>query len=405
MKKITFIIPISILFLFCFINPVYAQADEFFPDGENYYNHYYDTVGYTIDTLPDNRPCPGCVVYDWGDILGSNTGDVEAEDIGIYDLAEHFSGYGLKRRTDILDRVAVPPKTKIDVLYFASNESDVDVYISKIGVFFSRYFSKDGDIEKISTQLGTYTTIPLRYAIWNYPRYGMYEEYEGIGLVQSSSGEIGPIVLDSFNIVSPLTFDRWIANVEDSIVHLEVVVKNISEENLSNIVYKHGEYAEIHNFKKYEEYSFKYDVPLTEDMNLGYASIYNSHEKKECAVFGIDQNANLVDDSAVNVGLRVSDNQSAYYVGSRVMYPEESFCVTRIPYTMYSSEIVLEDENSAEELEEVEEEIAPESEVFKDTPEIKGIKILPKTNVNNSWIYFLILVADILVWYYLIRRI
>ncbi len=88
-------------------------------------------------------------------------------------------------------------------------------------------------------------------------------------------------------------------------------------------------------------------------------------------------------------GVREYNGQYISYTGSRIKPYLESFCITRIPYTLYSEEIKLEEEGITEEV--VEEE---------NFGEVLGIKKLPQTGINLSSF----LVVFPLLWYYLLRR-
>ena len=95
------------------------------------------------------------------------------------------------------------------------------------------------------------------------------------------------------------------------------------------------------------------------------------------------------------------------YIGSRVKPFGYTFCITRIPYTLYSEEIILnpsvvEEEVEEEEIiqEEIEEQTAIEENVPELDEEVLGITQLPKTGkyINSFLVVLLIL------WYYLLRR-
>ena len=120
----------------------------------------------------------------------------------------------------------------------------------------------------------------------------------------------------------------------------------------------------------------------------------------------------------------VSQSRYLAYIGSRVKPYGIRFCVTRIPYTLYSGEILLPNNNQEEQeesnnnqsegsqeesggYEEESEEGSNEqgsAEVNKSSNEefgeVLGIKKLPKTGIGGNSV----LVVFQILWYYLLRR-
>jgi type IV secretory pathway VirB10-like protein len=88
---------------------------------------------------------------------------------------------------------------------------------------------------------------------------------------------------------------------------------------------------------------------MDENRSLGYASVYVPYGSTECAVRGETMESNYTGQSAIVGGKREERGQTLAYIGSRVKPYGISFCVTRIPYTLYSGEILLPN-NDQEEL-------------------------------------------------------
>lgn len=393
------------LFVFCsFVSPV--LADRFFRDGDIMENRYFDTLGYTIGDLIQSNQCPNCIKYDTNDIKGSKSSEVLGT-VHIDDVTDLDPIYGLMRLHSLYDEVSLPPYSKVDFIYWSKNTSDTDVNIFSLKMFLSRKYSYQGDITKLVDIQGEYESLPIKYIIWEYPRNGLVKTYPGIGVIQPNEGVLYGMRVDSAYIKSPLVFEKWEARYEGEDLILSVYVKNESEEVLPNVNYTHQEYTEIRDFNKDEEYVYEYAVQVDEEGSLGYVGIYNPNTQRECIARGENVESTFVGDSPVVGGIREENGGYMAYIGSRVKPFGYTFCITRIPYTLYSQEIFLtppvaEEEIGEEEIvqEEVEEQIPIEENVVELEEEVLGITQLPKTGkyINSFLVVLLIL------WYYLLRR-
>lgn len=377
--------------------------DEFFPSGDIYFNHYYDALAFTIGETPLNERCPGCVEYEQGLVEGSSTSTV-LDSTELFDITEYYDApgkYGLKRNPRVLDRVSLPPFAKIDFLYWGFNDTGDEVYIDTIKVFLTRYYSHQGDISKVVDIQGVNEEIPFLWLGFTYPRRGFVKTYPGLGIVNYSGVPLNPIVLDSVYMRSPLNFKSWKYEVQGDVVNMEVAVENITDQEQINIEFEHLGYQEIYSFEPFGEYIFKYSIPFTGE-DFGLASIYNPNMQKECVVQTESPNSNIVGDSTPLTGVRVLGSSSKEYVGSRVLEtpPVDSFCVTRIPYKLYSGEMKMVVEEQVEEKKE-----STSQEQSFDTPEVKGISKLPQTAYSEGrYIKYILVVGVIFLWYYLYRR-
>ena len=373
-------------FLLC-INPV--LADSFFSnDGDITYNRYYDTLGYGIGELLESKVCPNCVEYDISKVYGTNSGEIVGN-TSIYDVTDEDWKYGLVRLRNIHDRVSLPPYSAVDFIYWSDNRAGDNVNISSLKVLLSSENPVNGDLRNILYVEGEYESTPIKYIIYKYPRNGITKTYPGLGAIGNSEGILKGMILDRIYVKPGIQFVKWEAEENEDLVMLRIFVKNISNFVLKNILFNHGEYSLKKDFEPGEEYMYEY-ILKGEDINsLGYANIYDPNQVTQCVVLGEHMESNYVGESVIVAGVREYNGQYISYTGSRIKPYLESFCITRIPYTLYSEEIKLEEEGITEEV--VEEE---------NFGEVLGIKKLPQTGINLSSF----LVVFPLLWYYLLRR-
>lgn len=378
--------------------------EGFFPDGDIYFNHYFDALGYSIRELPFNGECPNCIEYDEGLVVGSGTDGV-IENTGLFDVAERYGGYGLRRIPNVLDRVALPPNSTVDFVYWGFNDTQEDVYVDSIKVFLSRYYQYQGDISKVLNISGTYEEIKLYWLGLFYSRVGLVKTYPGIGMVNYTGQPLNPIILDSVSVKSPLVFRDWKYVESDGEAKMEITVENISESELENVLFRHMTYEYTYSFEPLEKHTFEYSIQPVND-ELGLASIFNPNIREECVVYPQFPQSDIVGDSTPLVGTRSMESVSKFYLGSRVLSMDlsGSFCVKRIPYKLYSGEMIIRDDEEV--TEEDDGNTAPEIEnkVF-DTPGVKGVSKLPQTSKEGfNFFEYILVVGGIFLWYYLYRR-
>jgi len=292
------------------------------------------------------------------------------------------------------------------------------VNIPLLKVFLSRINTWEGDLTKILNISGEYETLPIKYIVWDSNRSGIVKTYEGPGMVSDHGGAVNGVILDRVYVKSPLTFVRWEAQENEDGVLLRVYVKNDFDGVIYGVVYTHQQYSETRHFSPKEEHMYEYVVNMDENRSLGYASVYMPYESTECAVRGENMESNYTGQSAIIGGIREEGGRTLAYIGSRVKPYGIRFCVTRIPYTLYSGEILLPNNNQEEQEEsnnnqnedEQEEESGEGSNEQGSTEvnessneefgEVLGIKKLPKTGTGFNPV----LVVFQIVCYYLLRR-
>ena len=378
--------------------PSLIFADEFFPSGDSDLNRYYDAIGYTIGNIPISQECAGCIEYDQNMVLGESTQEV-LNSVDITGVTTKDPRYGLIRTLNVMDRVSIPPQSGIDFIYWAQNDDSSVINISNIKMFLSRYYPSSGNLLNLLNMSATYQEIPLKYMIWNYPRAGYIKEYAGLGMVSANS-ILNPFILDSAQVKTPLQFIDWSANVDGNFAQINLKVKNNSQYVLNNVVFRHNEFTQAKNFEVGEEYIFKYTVAYNSSNSLGYVSLTDPNTHKECIALGEHLASNTVGESVVVSAQRNSGELFANVIGSRVKPFGDAFCITQIPYTVYSQEMFL-TTNSEELKEDLDSVVAPAQE---DLPEILGITKLPQTGTLHTTYIFSFLVGISFLWYYLKRR-
>ena len=414
-------IQLFLLLFFLSCNAVYA--DRYFQDGNIVDNKYYDTLGFGIHSIEESKKCPNCIEYNVQDITGVKSSDIVGS-VNINDITTPDSVYGVIRVHGLYDEIALPPYSSLNFIYWSSNMSGSNVNIPLLKVFLSRINTREGDLTKILNISGVYETLPIKYIVWDSNRSGIVKTYEGPGMVGDQGGAVNGIILDSVYVKSPLTFVKWEAEESEEGVLLRVYVKNDFDGVVESVVYTHQPYSETRHFSAKEEHIYEYVVNMDENRSLGYASVYVPYGSTECAVRGETMESNYIGQSAIVGGIREENGHTLAYIGSRVKPYGIRFCVTRIPYTLYSAEIVLpsnnqeeqeesnnnQSEESQEESVDYEEESGVDSNEKGSTEvnessneefgEVLGIQKLPKTGIGGNSV----LVVFQILWYYLLRR-
>ena len=382
----------KIFFSFVLLSfPLCVFADGFTTSGDISENRYYDTLGFGVGNLPKKGKCPNCVEYSEYDFNGEISQYI-LNSISISDVTNPDPKYGLIRNPNLFANLSVAPYTYVDFIYWYKNESGHDVEISQLKVYLSRYNIPQGDLRNVLNIDGVYESNPFQIYTWIYPRVGIVKNYTGLGIVNMDAS--GVVVLDSVMVKNSIVFETWEAEVDDEIVNLKVAVRNISDVLESNIVFNHHDYSLKRDFQPNEIFIYAYEIPFEDIGNFGYVGIYNPNIRKECTSFGEHLGSTYIGDSPPISGVR---GDGFAYIGSRVKPWGEAFCITRIPYTIYSSEMIYEQEKLTEE--------EPKDVVSEDL-EVLGVSKLPQTNYKNisfSILFFLVVV--LLVWYYLKRKI
>jgi len=128
------LVVISALLVF----PSIVQADEFNNTGDNTGNRLYQSVAYTIGSLPSSE-INRIVEFDTNNIIGVDTSSFR--DSNSIDTVTDFNG--ARTIPGIGDRVSVPPESRIDLVYLYKNSAGHAIDLSYILVPLSSNLSGD----------------------------------------------------------------------------------------------------------------------------------------------------------------------------------------------------------------------------------------------------------------------
>ncbi len=315
---------IFILILF-FLSPVYG--DGFDDGGDSSLNEFYQTVGIGIYEYSND------VYYDSTEIYGEDFSTLVGNSL------PSLTGLNyLHRAPYIADRVYVPPGTSIALVYFYYNNTGHDVEISEILVPFSRNHIDMGNWLNISTpqfSAPEYTVVNVNFDNRNLRKEGYMGRYGGPGVVPA--GDSGYMVLDIMVVDNPLEIISIDTEVEGNEFEMTVGLRNRSLEKLDDLVFKHEDFEKVLDLEASEETSLAYSLPKKE--NMGHFEIYNPNIKQESVLWG-NRYYNWIDTDAVTViGYR---NDGGWFNGAYVQPELESMVIERIPYTMYSEDLMYE---------------------------------------------------------------
>lgn len=379
----------SILFLLLllFTSSIPVSADGFSERGDNSQNNFYHTITYTIDkeSLPLSSEEEDSIQYMDLDVVGENSKNFISN---IYSLTKP---YHMIRLNSKAINVAVPPLSKIDIIYHYLNNSGHTINVSKIKTVYSRELSEDSGVSFIKNDL-------------RLTRNGHFIEYAGMGEVKS--GESGVKFLDTVKIDNPLSIlEIKTSKGEGDIVNLMIRIRNSSGEELKNLQFFHREYITKFDLSAYREYELNYSLKYPEvsdnSVDLGYFTLFNPNTFKRCAVFGTALNE-WFNVESVSVFSYREDGGWAH--GSYLQPDEEGFCIERVPYSMTSKRIFYEKGTGAFQNEVKE---GGDVSVLGVASGLGENFILPKTGVFNPFIGFcgvMLLVVDIFLWYSVLER-
>lgn len=363
-------------------SPVYA--DDFV--GDNVHNQYFQTTSFNTENFPLNCTEFNCMSYDENIVLGENT-TTYLETQTILNLTDFGN---MRRIPRVADRVEGPPGTVVDIIYYYLNSTGHHVNISKIAVPFSKNDINQGNLLSLvsfSEKEPAQNTVSTIFNNANLIREGYQKEYEGTGLVLS--GEMGTYKIDEMTIKDPIVVDHLDIEEVGEDLKVKSWIQNNSSEYLNNIEYKHGEYSNTFDIPPLQEIVLSYSVKRNEvenSLDLGYYQITNQNTKTECAIQGTNY-YNWTQVNAVSV-LAFRDGEG-WINGAYVQPAQDSFCITRIPYTKYSPHILL--EKGKEEI------------LTISNQEVLGVsenlKELPQTSRKSEIEILCFLVVDVVLWY------
>jgi hypothetical protein len=382
---------------------MYVSADDFNIIGDSNFNQYRQATAISIGTLPQPSDNSFTVFYDSSLVTGYGTQQL-FEELTIDDLTD--MNYW-KRIPEIADNISGPPGTEIDLSYFFFNQAGHEVEVSKVAIPFGQEVPKDGNwlnIVSVNSPIPTQRSISMFWSSRDLTKTGLLKEYIGPGVLED--GAVGAFLLDKLTIADPIQVLDIDTETIGEKVSMKVVIKNVGTEELENLQFKHLDYNQQLNISPSQEVSVEYVLEDVQD--LEHFQIENPNEQTECAVYGIKKYQWIRTEGITVLAFR---EDGGWVNGSYVIPEQDSFCITRVPYTHISpflgyantqlddnikediedeGEILEEDigkvdENeSSEELLEVEEELEEEGGVVLGIQnEVENNEAVKQENINN----------------------
>ena len=374
-----------------FLNfPVYA--DDFNIIGDSNFNQYRQTTAISIGDLPLSIESSSGIIYNRNLVVGISTQEI-LESVSLENLTE--MNYW-KRVPEIADRVSGPPGTQLDIVYYFSNKAGHSVDVSKVVVPFSRSDLSMGNwlnIALVNEPLPVQRGISVFWDNRNLTKTGLLKEYIGPGVLED--GAKGVYILDSLLISDPIEIVDIQSEEVEGGVKMFVKIKNVGNEMLEDIYLEHHEYSINFTIPALEEINIEYVLENFEE--LGYFKITNPNLKTECVIYGNPKYNWVLTEAVTVLGFR---EDGGWVNGAFVSPQQESFCITRIPYTITSPLLEYEKSLDSDNIKEDEildfvdddEILEKEEGIYSEGGEVMGITsesdkeykdnfVLPKTGV------------------------
>ena len=369
------ILKMILYFFIIFAKPVYAE--DFTVTHDSVDNKYLQTIAFTTQGYPQIEN----ITYANSDFTAEDTNSLlHSQNVDAY-MELSFP----RRIYSVADKVYGPPGTQVDIDYIFSNAEDHPVYISKVYIPLSRNILANGDITKLLF-VNDYTERNLSYTFssLNLLRTGKYKEYS---LERNfAPGEKGSFRLASFKIKNPINIDDIETKATgDGKVELKIYLQNNSDEYLNNLKLTYEENEEVFDLKALQEKLITFSLNTSE--SGGKIAISNPNVKEECTTMGSKYYTSTQSD-AVPI---LAERDGVIIPGLSVQPAQESFCIKRTPYTMYSNVIDFKEVDAATKT--TEEDNSGEVLGIEDS-----IKTLPKTG-KYPWGLTALLVVDVVLWY------
>ncbi len=402
-----------LLLLFSF-SSTDVLADGFTNTGENTKNQLLQTVAYTIGSYP-SEIADHIVWFDKNDVIGVDKHSF----LGGNDITTVTDFGGSRRIPHIADRVALPPESRIDIIYMYKNQAGHDINLSYILLPFSSSSSDDSSLSHVVRSavppIGTSVGVYREGVVLN--RIGRYFVSDSILSIPNS--KVGNIVATSVYVKNPLEIRSMYSTKVGNSAKITLILKNTSISYLYNLHFEHLGYEEEFDLEAYGEKKIEYTLENVlnkkeVEVNLGTARIENPNRIKKCAV-GEEENFKILGIYTTSVFSHRLDG--GYSLGALTAPDVGSFCISMIPYTMSSNSIVVSNPATEEDDEEVVEDTQVETVANESNSTVVNIPTkafergsesvlgvtLPKTFVNQ-WGYVGLLVVDVYLWYSFFRE-
>jgi hypothetical protein len=318
---------LPLLYFSSLITPVHA--DDFNIIGDSNFNQYRQATTVSIDTLPSTTQDSYNISYDTELISGYSTQEV-FEQLTIEDITD--MNYW-KRIPDIADNVSGPPGTKIDIGYFFYNQAGHQVEVSKVVIPFSKEDPEEGNwlnVVLVNDPLPVQRSISMLWDNRNLTKSGLLKEYIGPGVLEENLR--GSTILDTLTISNPIQVSDVQSEVVGNVVEMRITIENLGNEVLGNLHFEHLTFS--HNFTILPSQEIQLEYVLEEVEDLGHFQIENPNEQRECAIQGIAK-YQWIQTKGITV-LAYREDRGGWVMGSYLIPEQESFCITRIPYTLTS---------------------------------------------------------------------
>jgi hypothetical protein len=323
---------------------------------------FYSTISLSYQPIDKEG-----LTYNEYEIVGETTENVVREN-----TMDLLTTDGYKQRVyNRLERVSVPPFTKVDIGYYWYNNTPSTVNIEKVRVPLSREIQYRGDVTRLLYDIGfeegtTYTD--------DICRGGKYIDFDGPGLISSNMYQDARkgIVLGTLTVKPSVEISKYeITDLGGKYFKLKIYVRNNTEEYLKNIWINYkGNVSKIIDLQSYEEQVlevYKECEYNDEYINCGKMRIYDNNTRAHCWVYGSSWDNYLRPDS-ISLFNRI-DNE--WIKGAQTKPEVESFCIQRIPYRYWTEDMI------------VYKEPPPQIETHQYWENLLDIQVLPITKQNN----------------------
>ena len=397
-----------VCFLVFLFLPFVVYADDFSSTGDNSGNKLYQSVAYTIGSLPSHESS-NIVDFDEKDVVGVDTSSFRNDNN--IDTVTDFGG--ARTIPEAGDRVSLPPEARIDIIYLYKNNANHAINLSYILVPLSSGTTKNYDlmeIVKTSENIVEESVNVLRTGEI-FVRNGKYLQTDSKSKIEE--GESGDANIGSMYVKNPLEIKDIKINKDENTFGIKVILKNNINERLENLVLKHLDYSETFALDEEEEKTLEYTMVNTfnkngEIIDLGNILIENPNSITRCAVGG-EENFRILGLYTMSVFSYRLDGGIA---GGAFTNPDTgNYCVTIIPYTMASDAIEYVDKTGNAGVVETNPNYMFED-LFREenTDEVgvvSGVSTeefsLPKTFLRNRKLV-IFLVVDMYLWYSYVRK-
>ncbi len=328
-----------------------VEADNFYPgaDGSDCDFAYAESL--TVSSLPS------------GEVVDYNVSQVE----GVVDsgwISSHtldsiatISYPYSQRELGVRDRVAVPPRSTVDIGMFVYNHTGHSVEVLKGYLFLSKN-DGSGDFSRLGAVGYSDTDVVFTLRGHDMVKHGKVVELGNLGSYENHyypGGLAKGKKIYSFEVEQPLRFvsqniDYSFNSDKELLVEIEVEVENVSPYNLNNVFYKHRDFSSYENFDSGEVQHYDYEFNLGKNyshfVDLGRISIEDPNTQTECIVDGRDwSDRGYNPDHWTLILARSDSNTPSGWTGNQGEWPTrpsgDSMCVTRIPYAFRSEDLSL----------------------------------------------------------------